>query len=138
MSNSNILIYRAKKKNSDEYIEETGTTDFLNINTMYGFEHYNDGSRLWLWSNYSWAEIDKSTLAIHFPSWIAKDEDDNDIKVFASFNTNKIGGDIVEVRDNFVGISGVLHLDKNHDLCIDNCRITNFELSQMTVTGIQK
>ena len=66
----NIPIYRAKKIDSDEYIKGTGTTDFLNINNISGFEHYNDGTRLWLWSNYFWIEIDPTTLAIHFPDAI--------------------------------------------------------------------
>ena len=135
----NIPIYRAKKIDSDEYvignlIEDEGVFYIIKNPVV---THFNGLQQLTGECEYL-DRVDPTILAINFPSWIAKDEDDNDIKVFASFNTNKIGGDIVEVRDNFVGISGVLHLDKNHDLCIDNCRITNFELSQMTVIGIQK
>lgn len=63
-----VPIYEAKKIDSDEYVEGTGTTDFLNINAMPGLDkkYYNDGSRLWLWSNYSWIEIDRSTISISF------------------------------------------------------------------------
>ena len=88
----NIPIYRAKEIDSNEYIKGTGTTDFLNINNISGFEHYNDGTRLWLWSNYFWIEIDPTTLAIHFPDML----DSQGNKIFASLQDDGKGGDIVE------------------------------------------
>lgn len=88
----NIPIYRAKEINSNEYIKGTGTTDFLNINNISGFEHYNDGTRLWLWSNYFWIEIDPTTLAIHFEDMF----DSQGNKIFASLSEDGKGGDILQ------------------------------------------
>ena len=113
----NIPIYRAKKINSNEYIKGTGTTDFLNINNISGFEHYNDGTRLWLWSNYFWIEIDPTTLAIHFPDTNIKD-------LFFGIDNGK-GASIIEavfIDDDtpFKGIAihthhGYVFFDKNCD-----------------------
>lgn len=96
----NIPIYRAKEINSNEYIKGTGTTDFLNINNISGFEHYNDGTRLWLWSNYFWIEIDPTTLAIHFPDML----DTQGNKIFASLSEDGKGGDIMK-DDEYYGIA---------------------------------
>ena len=80
----NIPIYRAKKIDSDEYIQ---------------------GYLLGKWSEYfiSWGEtnhvpnkvqIDPTTLAIHFPNMI----DSQGNKIFASLSNDGKGGDIVELE----------------------------------------
>lgn len=100
---TNIPIYRAKKIDSDEYLFGTGTTDFLNISMMFRIDdkYKNDGSRLWLWSDYSWKEIDPSTLSIHFPDMLASDSDrllpngEKDLRIFASLSEDGKGADIV-------------------------------------------
>ena len=83
----NIPIYRAKKIDSDEYVLGTGTTDFLNVNQ---YKQFQGEGRIWLWSNYSWIEIDPLTLAIHFKDML----DCDNKKIFASLDSdNGIGGD---------------------------------------------
>ena len=89
MSNLNIPIYRAKKKDSDEYAEG-----------FYYFdkEHYIHGI------NTSWVEqeIDKSTLSIHFNDMIASDSNrllqngEKDLRIFASLSEDGKGGDILK------------------------------------------
>ena len=126
----NIPIYRAKEINSNEYIKGTGTTDFLNINNISGFEHYNDGTRLWLWSNYFWIEIDPTTLAIHFEDML----DSQGNKIFASLSEDGKGGDIMQ-DDEYIGIAKYIDCQfvVEYENCIDNIDNGNFD-----VIGIQE
>ena len=86
----NIPIYRAKKIDSDEYIQ---------------------GYLLGKWSEYfiSWGEtnhvpnkvqIDPTTLAIHFPDML----DSQGNKIFASLSEDGKGGDIMK-DDEYYGIT---------------------------------
>jgi len=90
----NVPIYRAKKIDSDEWVEGTGITDdFLKINT---YEQFKKEDKIWLWSDYKWVEILPSTLAIHLPSMIDKDGK----KIFASLSENGKGGDVINFLDS--------------------------------------
>jgi len=93
-----IPIYRAKRKDNGEYVEGTGTTDFLNIN-RHEYPQYAGEGRTWLWNDYSWVEIDPETLAIHFPDM----KDKNDKPIFASLSEDGKGG--TEVTAQVYGIS---------------------------------
>jgi len=97
----NIPIYRAKKINSDEYVEgyyyvEQYDYDIHHIGTkMIDVEH----------EGYQFNElyaIDQSTLAIHFPDMI----DSKGNKIFASLSKDGKGGDIIHsiYRDNIIAI----------------------------------
>ena len=115
----NIPIFRAKKINSDDYVQGAGTTDFLNIN------YYNDGNRLWLWSNYSWVEIDPTTLAIHFPDIL----DSQGNKIFASLSEDGKGGDIMK-DDEYYGIAKYIDCGfmVEYENCIESIFEQNFEV----------
>ena len=76
---NNIPIYRAKKIDSDEWVE-----GYLITKNSIGDIDYNSDSPL-----YDIKEIDPKTLAIHFPNMIDK----NGKKIFASLNEDGIGGD---------------------------------------------
>ena len=103
---SNIPIYRAKKIDSDEYIEgyyfkeideeasrdEQSFTWYSVLRTSYG-DHYKD------------IKIDPSTLAIHFHCML----DSDNKKIFASLSEDGKGGDIVNNFD----IQGVVKYHKN-------------------------
>jgi|GEM_PF-4016478 len=91
---TDIPIYRAKKINSDEYIE-----GFL---VTYQGKYrigYEDG--LWIEQ-----DIDPSTISIHFGDMIAKDSDrllngDKDLRIFASLREDGRGGDILKVFGHY-------------------------------------
>ena len=82
---SNLPIYRAKKLDSDEYVEGfyVDTVEFLGkiLKNKNGFIS-RDGQ---------WAVIDKSTLSIHFPDMI----DSKGKKIFASLCKDDKGGDVL-------------------------------------------
>lgn len=81
----NLPIYRAKKIDSDEYIEGfyLDTVEFLGkiLKNKNGYIS-RDGQ---------WAVVDKSTLSIHFPDML----DSQGNKIFASLQKNGKGGDIL-------------------------------------------
>lgn len=84
----NIPIYRARKIDSDEWVEgylnrNVFTADFSIVGDSngYGFNNY----------------IDQKTLAIHFPNMTDK----NGKKVFASLGEDGVGGDIVKIPDDY-------------------------------------
>lgn len=90
----NIPIFRAKKMDSDEYIEGIGIDDNIMVEYIsqrnYCSEHIAETS-----------EIDLSTLSIHFPNILAEDSDvynsngEKDLRIFASLEEFGKGGDIV-------------------------------------------
>lgn len=90
----NIPIFRAKKMDSDEYIEGIGIDDNIMVEYIsqrnYCSEHIAETS-----------EIDLSTLSIHFPDMLAEDSNsydsngEKDLRIFASLEDFGKGGDIV-------------------------------------------
>ena len=94
----NIPIYRAKKINSDEFIE-----GYL-IDVRFIFKEWIDD----VWTSFGETksnkalvyEIDPTTLAIHFPDII----DSQGNKIFASLNKDGKGGDIMK-DDEYYGIA---------------------------------
>ena len=74
---TNIPIYRAKKQDSDEWVE-----GYLNKNMSGKFVIENE--RVY--------KIDPSTLAIHFDGMLDK----NGKKIFASLNEDGVGGDDIK------------------------------------------
>lgn len=84
-----IPIYRAKKIDSDEWIDGSYISDFFDVesNKYIGEVIYKLTSTI----GKDYFQIDQSTLAIHFPDMI--DSDGN--KIFASLSEDGKGGDIV-------------------------------------------
>ena len=90
----NIPIFRAKKIDTDEYIEGIGIDDNIMVEYIsqrnYCSEHIAETS-----------EIDLSTLSIHFPDMLAEDSNsydsngEKDLRIFASLEEFGKGGDIV-------------------------------------------
>jgi len=79
----NIPIYRAKKMNSDEYIEGE-------VNQNWN-KTFIKKSPYW---NY---EVNPNTLAIHLPGMLDK----NDKKIFASLSIDGVGGDKLLINGHF-------------------------------------
>ena len=125
MDNLQIPIYRAKKIDSDDYIQGY----LICENTGYFIQnHIGNGFKI----------IDPSTLAIHFPNWICIDQEaEREVKVFASLSEDKKGGSILEIRDNFIGATGALYF-KEASLMFQGMHFTEAELQDFEVTGIQK
>lgn len=48
-------LFRGRLVDNGEWVYGTGVTDFLNV-------YPNENNKLWLWSDYSWVEIDPATL----------------------------------------------------------------------------
>jgi len=96
-----IPLYRAKKIDSDEWVEgylvEDENNDFWiteNIAYCYqGLDYYN-GHKIY-----------PKTLAIHFPSMIDK----NGQKIFASLSEDGVGGDIVDMGYNYIKATMILN-----------------------------
>lgn len=96
---NNLPIYRAKKIDSDEYVEGfyVDTVDFL-TKTLKNTNGY-------ITKNGSFHIVDISTLSIHFPDMLAKDSNrhlpngEKDLRIFASLQKNGKGGDIVKYSD---------------------------------------
>ena len=89
----NIPIYRAKKIDSDEYVEGIAVDNNLLIQCTHFDSYYNEHIA-------SVVEIDPTTLAIHFKDMI--DSEGN--KIFASLSKNGKGGDIMK-DDEYYGIA---------------------------------
>jgi len=82
-------LFRAKHINSNQMVIGTGTTNFLN---MKQYDQFKGSGRTWLWSNYSWIEVDPDTLSVHHEGM----DDSNGKPIFASLDkVNHIGGDIL-------------------------------------------
>ncbi len=83
----NVPIFRAKKKDSDEYVE-----GFLNIWEQ-GGNIYHSIMEFGVYPSpfNNIHIIDETTVAIHFPSMLGV----NDVKIFASLQEDGKGGDIL-------------------------------------------
>ena len=89
----NIPIYRAKKIDNDEYVEgyimpdteydlkETKNDEWVKTNMCHVVS-------MWVHKDRKWVNIDLSTIAIHFPNMLDK----NNKKIFASLSKDGIGG----------------------------------------------
>jgi len=83
-----IPIYRAKRLNSDEYVEGL---------------YFNDAEGHWIVDEYTMSideeceKIDITTLAIHFDGMV----DSNGKKIFASLSEEGKGGTVVKVNHSF-------------------------------------
>ena len=94
MNNLNIPIYRAKKIDSDEFVE-----GYL-INGRFIFKEWIDD----VWTSFGETksnkalvyEIDPTTLAIHFKDMI----DTEGTKIFASLSKDGKGGDVIQNPNN--------------------------------------
>lgn len=126
----NIPIYRAKKIDSDEYIEgfyknvlyfkdKHIITSLVNIS---GVENNIQKTNLWDYKNY---EIDQSTLAIHFPDML----DNQGNKIFASLSEDGKGGDIMK-DDEYYGIAKYIDCGfmVEYENCIESIFEQNFEV----------
>ena len=123
-----IPIFRAKKLDSDEYVEgnlvEFDDEYFIVKDTegcylasdCFHYLHYN--------------EIDPTTISIHFPDMI----DSQGNKIFASLQEDGKGGDIMQ-DDEYFGIAKYKDCQfvVEYEDCIDNIDNGNFE-----VIGIQQ
>lgn len=137
-----IPIYRAKKIDSDEYIEgcyssyKVSSIAYEPNHSRESFRSYNEGN--YINDGDDEIEIDPSTLAIHFPEWKCLDpETGEDTKAFASLQKNRAGGDQIEIRDNFAGANGVLYFTGTK-LMIDDIMLSEELIRAFEVTGIYK
>ena len=160
-----IPIYRAKKTDSDEYVEGY-LMPYACIDGWF--------IRLLKYDNLVDAEIEigPSTLAIHFPNMIANDSDkllpngEKDLRIFASLSEDGKGGDILEheyyplgaiypyyYHKVFIFKNGILHVGKTkhfsgyehtlaeiteYEKLKDILPESNFMLKKYKVIGIQK
>ena len=90
MRKINIPIYRAKKIDSDEYVEGF----YFNRKNMLGKTIYHKIDHSTTCDKFT--EIDPSTLAIHFPDLI----DSDGTKIFASLSEDGKGGNTYEIDSN--------------------------------------
>lgn len=111
---TNIPIYRAKKKDSNEYTEGFLYQDIVSYVSSDGVksDEYNkalDEESWFLMDNMGRNEmIDITTLAIHFPDMV----DSNENKIFASLQEDGKGGDICQTIDYLNGtLNGVATYD---------------------------
>lgn len=117
---NNIPIYRAKKNNSDKYVEgyyfpQEWIGDYPNEDAEEREEkikHFISGFTTHdIWEDeenhfrfMGIDEIDPTTLAIHFPNMLAQNSDrlfpsgEKDLRIFASLQENGKGGDITELQ----------------------------------------
>ena len=114
-----IPIYRAKKIDSDEYVEgflsNFKTAFIVELDTQTPFT------------------IDPSTLAIHFPDMI----DSDGTKIFASLSEDGKGGDIVEhPRNKDFSLNGVVVITSNGRLSVNDGMLPKW--IRLKVTGIQE
>ena len=91
----NIPIFRAKKIDTDDYVEGIGIEDNTLIEYIFQRSSYSSENIA------ETSEIDLSTLSIHFPNILAEDSDvynsngEKDLRLFASLEEFGKGGDIV-------------------------------------------
>ena len=90
----NIPIFRAKKIDTDEYVEGIGIEDNTLIEYTFQRGSYSENIA-------KISEIDLSTISIHFPDMLAEDSNsydsngEKDLRIFASLEEFGKGGDIV-------------------------------------------
>jgi hypothetical protein len=128
-----IPIYRAKKLDSDEYVE--GYYFYENIDVVkHEFkDECREAENHYIGFGNGYADlIDPSTLAIHFPDIL----DSEGTKIFASLSEDGKGGDIIEYAGQRLGTC----IYSNSEFKIEKLPMrTIIELSKETkVTGIQQ
>ena len=105
----NIPIYRAKKKNNDEYIQGYLLSKNIIVTTEY---HYPQGMPSETEKKFN--NIDISTIAIHFPDML----DSQGNKIFASLSEDGKGGDIVKYEQV---LGGILKLSGPKECIVKYC-----------------
>lgn len=141
----NIPLYRAKKIDSDEYVNGTYVSSFhKHYIAMINCIHENNYNQIVFDEGY-FEEIDTSTLAIHFGGMIDK----NGVKIFAGLRVNnapdrkcgdlvKLGqhkGRVVQARGEiFINSGDSYAFYQNHK----DGFISKFEWNDLEVTGIQE
>lgn len=122
----NAPIYRAKKMDSDEYVEG------------YIFPDDNANITKWRIQSQGVSQIDPSTLAIHFHDML----DSENTKIFASLSEDGEGGDILYYLSDYWGeIKETLHFNDNRLVrrgINSNTYMYKDSLAKQKVTGIQK
>ena len=105
-----IPIYRAKKIDSDEYVEGY----YLPVYYMPIFENgelvsFEDIFNILQVNKTTYTEIDTSTLSIHFQNMLDK----NGKKIFASLSEDGVGGDECKSADGLKDswLNGVIRID---------------------------
>ena len=127
----NLPIFRAKKLDSDEYVEG-GYSDtlFLCMGDIQG--HYISYKKINVVGREITLQesIDPTTISIHFPDML----DSKGNKIFASLQEDGKGGDIMQ-DDEYFGIAKYKDCQfvVEYEDCIDNIDNGNFE-----VIGIQQ
>ncbi len=125
----NIPIYRAKKIDSDEYVEGDLCTDYLYENEIYGLP---EGEVCVIMEGiHKWWHIDPTTLSIHFPNIL--DSEGN--KIFASLSKDGKGADILIYNNQKIVYKYTL------DGCLIRNSIVNernFSRKHAKVIGIQE
>lgn len=98
----NIPVYRAKKKDKEEYV-----IGWLYCGKYIFPQHSGLGACIGLIrADLPWFEIDTTTLAIHFPDMLANDSNkvlsngEKELRIFASLSEDGKGGDILKTRGN--------------------------------------
>jgi hypothetical protein len=91
----NIPIFRAKKMDSDDYVEGIGIEDNTLIEYIFQRSSYSSENIAKI------SEIDLSTISIYFPDMLAEDSNsydsngEKDLRIFASLEEFGKAGDIV-------------------------------------------
>jgi len=117
----NIPIYRAKKVDSDEYVE-----GYL-IGNKNGYFIIGHMTVLPI-TNKLYSQIDPSTLAINFPDMI----DSEGTKIFASLSEDGKGGDVIK------GFTPQI-LDTTINMVnFGNTNFGSLDLNKLRVIGIQE
>lgn len=132
---SNIPIYRAKKIDSDEYVEG------YYVDTVEFFTKTLRNENGYITKDGNFHIIDISTLAIHFPDTI----DSQGNKVFASLQEDGKGGDICRIEsemENYVaeftkeGLKFYEYLDNGK--IVNSSYYKVFSIRDIKVVGIQE
>lgn len=124
----NIPIYRAKKIDSDEYVE----------GYFYQPTHFiSDGGKIIDEKSYDNVKIDLSTLAIHFPDML----DGQRNKIFASLQEDGKGGDVLYYKSKIDLVTKTTVYFENYRLITHSKGENTFRdkesLSKFEVIGIQ-
>lgn len=135
MKNMNIPIYRAKKINSDEYVE--GFLFDGNKITSISRRYIDSMDRKFILPVFD--EVDVLTLSIHFSDMTDSQEN----KIFASLNASGKGGDIIENYNFNNDYKNQIAIYDNCTLCLvdkdgNTYYLNNIEYDKIKVIGIQK
>lgn len=132
----NVPIYRAKKIDSDEYV--------ISMTISEGTIKRKRDLLFMEVAENKWCQVDKSTLAIHFPDNML---DSQGNKIFASLSKYGKGGDILLYKDNY-DEREVICIYKNYriDLIVNKIKKTNYNfygcslhnVYNLTIIGIQQ